>query len=225
MNTIADIMSRMRRLFFTAFLAFAQLEADHDVPQALAAVRAKAANGDVIAQFSLGSILYYGGNETTQAVDWFRKAAAQGYAPAEHQMGQLYDFGFGVAQDDALALALYRKAAEHGSAAGQRTVGEFYQKGRSVTADAAEAARWYRRAAEGDDLRAQYALGQLYFNGTGVMRDYVTAYVWFMIAAAQTPLLDNRKALLELRNIAGARMSPEHVRDAERRAAAWKPRT
>src|SRR5262245_65040029 len=39
-------------------------------------------------------------NETAQAVDWFRKAAAQGYAPAEFQMGQLYDFGFAVERSE-----------------------------------------------------------------------------------------------------------------------------
>ena len=198
-------------------------QTDPDAERALAAVRAKADAGDVNAQFSLGSILYYGGNETAQAVEWFRKSAGQGYAPAEFQMGQLYDFGFGIKQDDTQALAWYRKAAEHGSAPAQRTIGEFYQKGRAVSADPVEAARWYRRAADGDDLRAQYLLGQLYFNGTGVVRDYVTAYVWFTVAAGQTPLVDNRKALLELRNIAGARIGPDQVLDAERRAAAWKP--
>jgi hypothetical protein len=195
-----------------------------DVDSALAAARAKAAAGDVVAQFSLGALLYYGADDTAQAVDWFHKAAAQNYAPAEFQMGQLYDFGFGVEKNDREALAWFRKAAEHGSAAGERAVGDFYQKGRGVPADAAEAARWYRRAADGDDVRAQYQLGEMYFSGTGVARDYASAYVWFSIAASQAPLLDNRKGLLELRNIAAARMTPEQVADAARRVAAWKPR-
>jgi len=51
----------------------------------------------------------------------------------------------------------------------------------------------------------------------------VSAYVWFDIAAAQTPLVDNQKALLELRNIAAARMQPESLAEAERRARSWKP--
>jgi TPR repeat protein len=138
-------------------------------------------------------------------------------------MGQVYDFGFGAAQDDREALAWYRKAAEHGSAPGQRTVGEFYRKGRGVAADAAEAAQWFRRAAEGDDLRAQYQLGQMFFDGTGVPRDYASAYLWLSLAAGQTPLEDNRKGLLELRNIAAARMTPAAVADARRRVAAWRP--
>ena len=198
---------------------------DPDVARAMEAVRARAAAGDVTAQFSLGALLYYGGTDTAQAIEWIRKAAAQHYAPAEFQMGQLYEFGFGVARDDREAMTWYRRAAEHGNAAAQRSVGDFYQKGRSLPADAAEAARWYQRGADGDDLRAQYELGNLYFSGTGVPRDYTSAYVWFTIAAGQTPLEDNREGILELRNIAGARMTPAAVADAKRRIAAWKPAT
>ena len=196
---------------------------DRDVARALEAARARAASGDVIAQFSLGAILYYAGTDAAQAIEWIRKAATQQYAPAEFHMGQLYDFGFGVARNDREALAWYRKAAAHGDAAAQRSVGDFYQKGRGVPADAAEAARWYRRGADGDDLRAQYELGNMHFNGTGVPRDYTSAYVWFTIAAGQTPLEDNRQGVLELRNIAAARMTPAEVAEARRRVAAWKP--
>ena len=44
------------------------------------------------------------------------------------------------------------------------------------------------------------------------------------VPAGQAPLLDNRKQLIELRNIAAARMTPEEVSDAVRRVAGWKPR-
>jgi TPR repeat protein len=202
----------------------AAAQTDPAVAGELAAARARAAAGDAVAQFSLGSLLYYGTRDTAEAVAWFRKAAAQGAPSAEFQMGQLYDFGFGVAQDDRLALDWYRKAAGHGSAAAERSVGDFYSKGRAVTADPVEAARWYRRAADGDDLRAQYQLGQMYFDGTGLARDYEAAYMWFTLAAGQTPLTDNRKQLIEMRNIAAARMTPEQVAAAERRVEAWKPR-
>jgi TPR repeat protein len=199
-------------------------QVDEDVERALATVRVLAAGGDVVAQFSLGALLYYGGDDLPLAIDWLRRAAGQGYADAEFQIAQLYDFGFGVDQNDRDALVWYRMAAEHGSAAGQRAVGDFYRKGRSITADSAEAARWYGLAAQGDDVRAQYELGQLYFTGTGVALDYGSAYVWFSLAGGQTPLRDNRKALLELRNIAAARMTPDQVTAAEGRLASWKPR-
>ena len=187
------------------------------------AVRARAGAGDPVAQFSLGAFLYYGSAQTAEGVEWIRKAALQRFAPAEYHLGQVHEFGFGVQQDDRLALEWYRKAADDGSAQAQRAVGEFHLKGRGVRADAAEAARWFRRAADGDDLRAQYQLGQMYFDGTGVSRDYESAYVWFALAAGQTPLEDNRKGLLELRNIAAARMPPAAVAAAQRRVAEWRP--
>jgi TPR repeat protein len=196
---------------------------DADVTRALFDVRARATAGDRVAQFSLGALLYFGANDIAQAVEWLRKAAAQNYAPAEFQVGQLFDFGFGVTQDNGEALTWYRRAAEHGSGAGARAVGDFYAKGRGVPADVVAAARWYRRGADRDDIQAQYKLAQMYFDGTGVTRDYSSAYVWYTLAASQAPLLDNRKGLIELRNIAGARMTPEQVAEAERRVATWKP--
>jgi TPR repeat protein len=207
----------------SVLLGVARQSGDASVAGALEAVRVRAGAGDRIAQFSLGAHLYYGSARTAEGIDWIRKAAQQGVPAAEHHLGQVHEFGFGVAQDERLALEWYRKAAAHGSAPAQRAVGEFYLKGRSVAADAAEAARWFRRGADGDDLRAQSQLGQLYFEGTGVPRDYESAYVWFAIAAGQTPLDDNRKGILELRNIAAARMTPAAVKAAERRVAAWKP--
>lgn len=198
-------------------LAPAMAQDRADVDRALAIVRQRATAGDAVAQFTLGSHLYYGTPNTADAVDWIRRAAAQGLPDAEYHVGQLHEYGFGVAQDNDAALSWYRKAAEHGSAAAARAVGDFFLRGRGVTANAAEAARWYARGAAGDDIRAQYQLGQLYLDGNGVARDNVSAYVWFTRAASQAPLIDNRKALVEFANVADARMTPEQQSEARRR--------
>jgi TPR repeat protein len=204
-------------------LGAAAVAPDPDVTAALRTAEARAARGDVVAQFSLAEIEYYQTGGTAHAIEWLHKAAAQRYPPAEFHLGQIYDFGLGAPQSDAEALGWYRRAAEHGHPAAQRAVGDFYRQGRGVAQAPAEAARWYRRGADGDDLRAQYQLGQLYFDGTGIARDYASAYVWFTIAAQQTPLEDNRKGLLELRNIAAARMTPAAEAAAARRVKAWRP--
>jgi uncharacterized protein len=194
---------------------------DDDVSRALTVVRARAASGDPIAQHTLASVLYYGADDLALAVDWFRKAAAQGHGDAEFQLGQMYEFGFGVTSDDREALAWYQRAAEHGSHAARRALGDRYRRGRGVAADDAESVRWYQLAAAGDDLRAQIQLGQAYLAGTGIMRDNQLAYLWFAVAAGQTPLPDNQQAIVEMRNIAAARMTPEEEASAARRVAEW----
>ena len=50
-------------------------------------------------------------------VRWYRKAAEQGYAAAQNELGGMYEQGRGgLAQDEAEAVRWYRKAAEQGDA-------------------------------------------------------------------------------------------------------------
>jgi TPR repeat protein len=204
-------------------VAGAQVPVESDVEEAMRRVRARAEAGSAVAQFTLASILHYGTVDAVEALTWFRRAAEHGYPPAAFQVGQFHHYGIGITRDERMALQWYRRAAEAGVAPAQRMVGDFYRYGRGgVGPDAVEASRWYRRAADGDDIRAQYYLGQMYFEGP-LPRDYGEAYLWFSVAAGQAPLLDNRKAFVELRNIAAARMTPEASAEAARRAAEWRP--
>ncbi|MNG22691.1 Localization factor PodJL [compost metagenome] len=50
-----------------------------------------------------------------QAALWFRKAAEQGDADAQHALGRIYDSGQGVAQDISESYAWYSVAATNGS--------------------------------------------------------------------------------------------------------------
>jgi hypothetical protein len=51
-----------------------------------------------------------------EAMRWYRKAADQGDADAQYNIGWLYEHGRGVAQDYAEAMRWYRKAADQGNA-------------------------------------------------------------------------------------------------------------
>lgn len=221
LRRVLCLMRVVLATLLAATVAHAQDASDDN--RAWDVARRQAEAGRAVAQFTLGSLLYYGATDLAQAIDWFRKAALQQYGPAEFQLGQVYEFGFGVPQDDARACDWYLKAASHGSAQAQRALADCYRKGIGMPTDLTAAVLWYRRAADADDLRAQYQLGQMYFDGTGVARDYTTAYVWFSLAASQTPLVDNRKALVELKNIADVRMGPAAAAEAAARVAQWKP--
>ena len=63
-------------------------------------------------------ICYFGGEgvreDKEEAVKWFRKAAEQGIAEAQFQLGNCYFNGEGVREDKTEALKWFRKAAEQG---------------------------------------------------------------------------------------------------------------
>ena len=48
------------------------------------------------------------------AADWYRKAAEQGYARAQNNLGVMYDNGEGVGQDDVSAYMWFNLAAARG---------------------------------------------------------------------------------------------------------------
>jgi len=119
------------------------------------------------------------------AVDQFGKAAEQGYAPAQNNLGLMYTRGLGVAKDDAEAVSWYRKAAEQGYAPAQNYLGLMYQNGQGVAQDDAEAVGWYRKAAEQGYAPAQNDLGTMYLKGQGVAQDEAQAVSWYRKAADQ----------------------------------------
>ncbi|MBQ76811.1 MAG: hypothetical protein CMQ20_17535 [Gammaproteobacteria bacterium] len=120
----------------------------------------------------------------SEAVRWFRLAADQGYAPAQHNLGVMYRRGDGVPENDAEAVRWYRLAAEQGLANAQHNLGYMYANGDGVPEDDVEAVRWYRLAAEQGLAEAQSNLGVMYDVGEGVPENDVRAYVWFSVAAA-----------------------------------------
>jgi TPR repeat protein len=93
------------------------------------------------------------GQNDKEAAVWYRRAAEQGFAEAQNNLGWMYREGRGVPRDDAEAVKWMRKAAEQDLAAGQNNLGLMYQQGRGVPHDSVEAAAWFTKAAaQGDQL-------------------------------------------------------------------------
>jgi len=120
-----------------------------------------------------------------EALKWFCKAADQGDADAQFELGWCYALGIGVTQRYAEAVKWYRKAAELGHAGAQRNLADCYWSGTGVAQDYAEAVKWFRRAAEQGNATAQYQLALCCKRGKGVTQDYTQAAVWFRKAANQ----------------------------------------
>lgn len=133
-------------------------------------------------------------NRYAKALKFYRRAAAQGYAPAQRSLGVMYLYSQGVPQNDAEAVALFRKAAEQSNALAQNNLGAMYEKGRGVPQNEAAAARWFRKSAEQGYARAQANLARMYDRGQGVKQDYAKALKWYRRAAEQ----GDRKAQFNL---------------------------
>ena len=100
-----------------------------------------------------------------------RTAATEGDMNAQFQLAAAYDFGHGVAQDQAEAAKWYRKAAEQGHAEAQNSLGSLYQAGQGVDQDYELAVRWYEAAIAQELPGAFNNLAYMYDLGLGVPED------------------------------------------------------
>jgi hypothetical protein len=82
----------------------------------------------------------------SEALGWYRKAAEQGNAIAQYNLGVMYANGQGVTQDHPEAIRWYRKAADQGNAKAQFYLGAMYAHGLGVAQDYVEAHMWLNLA-------------------------------------------------------------------------------
>lgn len=127
----------------------------------------------------------YLANDYARAYEILKPLAEQGDADAQITLGIMYDYGQGVAKDDAIATEWYRKAALHGIPTVQHNLGVKYFEGIGIEKDYAEAARWWRMAAALGFAESQYSLGEMYAWGLGPAKDEAAAARWYLAAAEQ----------------------------------------
>ncbi|PSJ16774.1 tetratricopeptide repeat protein [Nitrosomonas supralitoralis] len=115
--------------------------------------------GDPVAQNGLG-VMYYTGDAVSKttsgqvlntdpelAAGWFYRAAEQGYADAQFNLGLMYANGEGVTQDMEQAVELFKKAAVQGHVDAQNNLGAMYFTGEGVVRDEKQAIEWFEKAA------------------------------------------------------------------------------
>jgi uncharacterized protein len=142
--------------------------------------RKSAEQGHVGGQTFLATLLMEKG-DGPQALDWYRRAAAQGDGFAIEQVKLLTNLGYGSAGSFEDGVAAYDRK------------------------DYAEALKIWRRMAEAGDASAQFIVGIMYWNGEGVKKDIAQSVNWYLRAARQghgqaatnvcAESLDNRKLM------------------------------
>lgn len=115
------------------------------------------------------------------AYDTLRRMAEEGYAPAQHRLGQMFERAEGVIQNLADAVHWYRRAAEQGHAPSQARLGLIFfvdpPAPASLTPDA------FERVSKGE-LPPGSMLAKLFPHGFSVSKDLAEAAKWNHLAAA-----------------------------------------
>ncbi len=125
-----------------------------------------------------------------EAIVQYEKAVELGAFPlllrnmgsAYNKLGEKYQNGKGVEQDQQKAVEFYRKGAELGNPYAMGNTGFMYEKGFGVDQDYGEAVRWYEQGANLENRFSQAKLGYLYLYGLGVDRDIEGAKRWYLKA-------------------------------------------
>ena len=104
--------------------------------------------------------------DDADAANWFRRAAEQGLADAQFNLGLMYYTGEGVEHDDEVAFRWFDSAAAQGHAKAQFNLGALYANGHGVAADLAECYRLWLVASMQGEPNAHANLG--------VMRDKIS---------------------------------------------------
>lgn len=148
--------------------------------------RSGAGAGESFSQNKFGEFLRDGRGglaaDPAAAESWFRKAADQGLAEAQFNLGDSIE---GSAGDLAEAATWYRLAADQGNADAQAALASLHRRGAGVEQDYDQALAYARAAADQGNAHGQNELGWLHENGYGVGQDYGEALRNYRLAAGQ----------------------------------------
>ena len=167
-----------------SFLLFAEATREQKL-DFLDAAEKKFRCDDASTQWFLGFIYASLGDCWEKVIKWYGKAAEQGYAPAQNELGGCYYYGYGGERDFKKAVEWVERAAEQEFAAAQFNLGVCYRNGEGVEKDFAKAAEWFAKAAEHGFAPGQCVLGACYRDGAGVEKDFAKAAEWYRKAAGQ----------------------------------------
>ena len=168
-----------------------QMQPQPGVDPVLAATERAALNNDAAAQYQLG-VIYENGTLVQQDLDkafeWYRKSAAQSYAPAQGKLAFAYfqrQPNTGI-KDTETAVKYMRAAASAGDVNAMYLLGILYTEGRAVPKNEQAALGYFGRAADKGHALSQYNIGVMYKEGNnGLRKDGQMAIYWFTKAAKQ----------------------------------------
>ncbi|MGI3295902.1 tetratricopeptide repeat protein [Neisseria sp. SLRRB23] len=157
------------------------LYASRHFEEALKWAKTTAKNNNPHGQYLLAQYCQYGmppDFETAHLL--YRKAAAQGLAAAQWQLGLQYRFGQGTPTDTTQAINHLRAAAQQGYIPAYTPLAELI-----LPTAPDEAVHWFQQAARENDHKAHAALADIYLQGKHLERNHELALHHAEAAAAE----------------------------------------
>ena len=156
--------------------------------------------GDTKCQNLLG-ICYKEGIGTEQnyiaALEWYRKAADQGFGAAYSNLAWMYKNGKGVEKDEKKAFEQYLSGAHYNHSHCQWQLGNCYIRGIGIEPDYNQAFFWYNKSAAQDYAPAFNSLAICFHKGYGVEKN-IERTIHFLTKAAQADNITAIKNLIKL---------------------------
>lgn len=158
-------------------LGLLQASTGEDPKKSIGLVEDAATAGYAPAQVSMGQLYLEGmqaagiTKDLDQARVWLERAEGAGDADGALALGQMYEQGVGVPQDQAKALSFYQKMADRGNAESMIRLGAKLIGGQGIKGDPAKGKEWIEKAVAAGAPGAKTALAQIYESGTGTEKE------------------------------------------------------
>jgi uncharacterized protein len=158
--------------------------------------------------------------------DRLRAAAAAGDTAAQFQLGHRLAGRAASSESRGEALKWWARAAEGGFSDAQLWLGLLYWRGHFVEADRSDALKWTLRAADQGHAVAQHTLARMLCEMFGDRDDcadlLADAFMWSSIAHRKL-WGRNQRDSATMRAAIAAKLSPDQITEAQRRALDWRP--
>jgi len=119
------------------------------------------------------------------AIAEFEPLLAEGYAPAQYQMGLMHLNGWGMKKDPLKAFEFFTLAADQNYPDAQFDLATMYSEGMPIVKDTKKAFELMSKAARKGLASAQFNLGVMYAQGVGTYKDNKKAFRSYEKAANQ----------------------------------------
>ncbi|RKP19197.1 HCP-like protein [Rozella allomycis CSF55] len=126
--------------------------------------------------------------DESYALELYKKAAEQGYAPSLYKVGCFYEYGqLGCSVDPEQSIENYKKAADQHYSDAELALSGWYLTGVEgvLKQSDTDAYVYARKAADQKNAKAEYAVGYFSEKGIGVKPDIEEAKRWYSRSAAQ----------------------------------------